>query len=316
MSEPRIDDPVGRTAPQLLNRLRMRQIALLLAMRQQRTLRAAAAELGMSQPAATKMLQELESALGQRLFEREGRTLRITEAGLLATEHFHGINGTIEALTRELKELRLGTGGSLRIGSVMAASPDCLTEALVKLRTAWPRLEIQVEIDTSDRLTEHLRSGAVDVVIGRVSGQPRGDFVVRPIADEALAVVVATDHPLATKRRVAFEMLLAFPWIMQLKGSPMRDVVEQEFRGHHAALPEGLIETSSILTTTNLVMRTAMVGVVPEAVARSFAKHKLIRIVNYEFGHRLPSYGSIVRRDRPVSRSAARLLELLHAGRH
>ena len=56
--------------PQLLNRLRMRQVALILAVGEHGTLRKASAELGMTQPAATKMIQELESALGQRLFER------------------------------------------------------------------------------------------------------------------------------------------------------------------------------------------------------------------------------------------------------
>jgi DNA-binding transcriptional LysR family regulator len=60
------------TTPQLLNRLRMRQIALILAIEDRRTLRAAAGQLGLTQPAATKMLHELESALGQSLFDRVG----------------------------------------------------------------------------------------------------------------------------------------------------------------------------------------------------------------------------------------------------
>lgn len=299
-------------APQLLNRLRMRQVALLLAMREHRTLRAAAALLGMSQPAATKMLHELEAALGQPLFERAGRGLRLTEAGQCATEHFHGIHGTVEALTRELHELRSGSAGTLRVGSVMAASPDVLTEALVKLKAAWPLLTIYIEIDTSDRLTEHLREGAVDIVIGRVPGVKRHDFIIRPIADETLAVVAAPAHPLVGKRRVSFESLLAYPWVMQLGGSPMRDLIEQEFRSHHAPLPQGMIETSSILTTTNLLMRTSMIGVVPDSVALRFAEHGLLGVLDYRLSHRLPSYASIVRRDRPTSRAAHRLLELLH----
>ncbi|MGE8444476.1 MAG: helix-turn-helix domain-containing protein, partial [Comamonas testosteroni] len=67
--------------PQLLNRLRMRQVALILAIDERQTLRAAAAELGLTQPAATKMLQELEDALGQPLFERVGRRLQRNAAG-------------------------------------------------------------------------------------------------------------------------------------------------------------------------------------------------------------------------------------------
>ena len=195
----------------------------------------------------------------------------------------------------------------------MAASPDCLTESLIKLKAALPLLTVYVEIDTSDRLTEHLREGIVDIVIGRVPGVTRRDFVVRPIADEALAVVAAPDHPLVGKRRVTFAALQAYPWVMQLEGSPMRNVVEQEFRSHHTPLPTGMIETSSILTTSNLLFRTTMIGVVPESVARRFAEHGLLGVIGYRYDQRLPSYASIVRRDRPTSQSAAALLELLHA---
>ena len=73
------------TTPQLLNRLRMRQIALILAIEDRRTLRAAAGQLGLTQPAATKMLHELESALGQSLFDRVGRGLQLNCAGVRVT---------------------------------------------------------------------------------------------------------------------------------------------------------------------------------------------------------------------------------------
>lgn len=99
--------------PQLLNRLRMRQVALILAIDERQTLRAAAAELGLTQPAATKMLQELEDALGQPLFERVGRRLQRNAAGERVLEYFRSLRGNIEALNRELGELRQGSSGRL-----------------------------------------------------------------------------------------------------------------------------------------------------------------------------------------------------------
>ena len=66
---------------QLLNRLRLRQVALLLAISEFRTLRNAAFKLGMTQPAASKMLRELEDAFGEPLFERVGRGLKFTATG-------------------------------------------------------------------------------------------------------------------------------------------------------------------------------------------------------------------------------------------
>src|SRR5256885_2181041 len=97
------------STPQLLNRLRMRQVALMLAIDQKGTLRGAAAELGLSQPAATKMLHELESALGLPLFDRVGRGLQLNAAGERVTGYFRHLRGGMEALNRELQELREGS---------------------------------------------------------------------------------------------------------------------------------------------------------------------------------------------------------------
>ena len=306
--------PLSRddNTPLLLNRLRMRQVALLLAVDELGTLRAAANQIGMTQPAATKMLQELEDALGQTLFERVGLGLKLNPAGACVTGYFRGMRGSMEALNRELNALRLGSAGKLFIGSIMAASPAHLTEALIQLKTLYPLLAVEISVGTSDRLMEQLHEGVLDVVIGRVLGGSGHEFLFRPIADEALSVIVACDHPLARKRKVHFAELQAYPWILQPAGSPMRDVMEQEFRNHLCPLPLGLIETASILTTTNLIARTRMVAVIPASVARRYEQHGLLRILPYAVEQTLAAYGSIVHRDRPPSTAASRFLELLH----
>ena len=300
------------STPQLLNRLRMRQIALMLAIEDKRTLRAAAAQLGLTQPAATKMLHELEDALGQRLFERIGRGLTLNPAGERVTGYFRSIRGSMESLNRELGEFRLGGAGKFSVGSIMAASPGRLSEALLGLKAELPMLAVEIAVDTSDRLLAQLREGVLEIVIGRMTPMAGVACTFTPIEDEGLAVIASTEHPLATKRKLDFESLLAYPWILQPHGSPMRDVVEREFRGHQAPLPKGLIETGSILTTINLVRRSQMVAVIPEAVARRDAKHGVLRILPYKFTNKLESYGSLVPKDRPLSNPAVRFLELLH----
>ena len=301
-----------QSTPQLLNRLRMRQLALMLAIDEKRTLRAAAVQLGMTQPAATKMLHELENALGQPLFERVGRGLQLNEAGARVTGYFKGIRGSMEALNRELAELRLGSAGKFSVGSIMAASPGRLSDALLGLKQQFPLLAVEIAVDTSDRLLAQLREGVLEVVVGRLVGQPQFEVDFRPIEDEGLAVVVGKHHPLARKRRVEFEALLAYGWILQPPGSPMRDVIEHEFRDHHAALPPGLIETGSILTTVNLIRRSELVAVIPEAMARRDAQHGLLHIVGYRIRQQLPAYGSLVRKDWPLGKPAEAFLRLLH----
>lgn len=299
-------------APALLARLRMRQIVLLLAIEERGTLRAAAAALNMTQSAASKMLHELEQAIGQPLFERVGRGLALTAAGDCVMGYFRGMRGTVSSLARELEELRLGSAGKLFIGSIMAASPGPLTDALLRLKQTYPLLAVEISTGTSDLLIGRLNEGRLDVVIGRMLTLPPRDYVFRPIGDEALSVIAAVDHPLAGRARVSFEALREYPWILQPQGSPMRDVIEQEFRSHDATTPPGLIESASILTTTNLAMKSTMLGVIPESVASRYAAHGLLAILPYQIRHALTAFGSIVPRDRPLSAPARHFVELLH----
>ena len=300
------------STPQLLNRLRMRQIALVLAIHEQRTLRGAAAQLGLSQPAATKMLHELEDALGLRLFERVGRGLRLNGAGGRVTDYFQHLRGSMEALNRELGELRQGSAGSLAVGSIMAASPGRLTQALLTIKHERPSLAIEVAVDTSDRLLAQLREGVLEVVIGRVTDEHRGEYLFRAIDDEALVVIASTTHPLAGQSRVSLEALRAYGWVLQPPGSPMRALIDQEFRARGLSMPTGLIETGSMLTTMNLVRHSQMVAVLPATVAGDNAEHGMLCILDYALGRRLDAFGSIVHRNRPLSAPGRQFLALLH----
>ena len=305
---------------QLLNRLRMRQVALLLAIDELRTLHAAAQHLGMTQPAASKMLHELEEALGETLFDRVGRGLLLNPAGQAVLNTFRNLRNSMAALGRELHELRLGSSGRLLVGSITAAAPTYLSAAMIALKEEFPLLSIELSVDTSDRLIDLLRDGRLDVVIGRTpepTSPANQDCLFTPIGEEALSVVVACDHPLAQaprKRRLPFAALLDYPWILQLRGSPLREIIEQEFRSHHAALPPGLVETSSFLTATDLIAHSRMIAVIPQSVANRFARHNLLRILPYTFTHSLSAWGSLVHRDRHINPVMQRFLELMHAG--
>jgi DNA-binding transcriptional LysR family regulator len=311
------------TTPQLLNRLRMRQVALLLAVDEHRTLRAAASALGLTQPGATKMLQELEDALGQTLFDRVGRGLQLNQAGRAVMNTFRGLKGSMSALSRELQELRLGSAGKLFVGSIMAAAPTYLSDALIGLKKQYPLLSIEIFVGTSDRLIEKLRDGSLDVVIGRLpdpASPLNQDCVFKPVGDEALSVVAACQHPLAATvgaksvfKKLKFEALQAYPWILQPPGSPMREVIEQEFRSHHTALPLGLIETASILTTTNLIARSEMIAVIPQTIASRYQDHGLLKILAYPITQSLTAWGSLLHRDRPANAVTRAFLALLHA---
>jgi len=300
---------------QLLNRLRMRQVALLLAIDEHRTLRAAAEQLGMTQPAGTKMLHELESALGLALFDRVGNSLQSNAAGRRVTQYFANLRGSIEALNRELHEIRQGSQGRLAVGSIMAASPKRLTQTLLAMKARWPLLAIDIAVDTSDLLIAQLEQGVLEVVIGRpIAPRPDEDtaYIFRPIHDEALVLVVGPEHPLRKQKNLDFVVLQDYGWILQPAGSPMRVVIEQEFADHRMQLPRGLIETGSMLTSMSLARHANLITAMPQVVAQEYADHGMIAILPYRIRRSLTAYGSLIRRDRPPSRPASEFLALLH----
>ncbi len=299
--------------PQLLNRLRMRQVALILAVGEHGTLRKASAELGMTQPAATKMIHELESALDQKLFERVGRGQKFTPAGASVMRYFSGVRGSFESMNRELAELKLGSAGRVSVGSIMAPSPSLLTQAIISLKKAYPLLSVGVTLDTSDQLFELLREGVLDVVIGRIRDAHRTeDYTFKALENEALSVVVGVHHPLGEKKTVKFSALLDYPWILQPTDSPMREVLEHEFRMLQAPTPKGIIETASVLTTTHLIAETDMIGVLPKSIADTYAKHGLLKILPCLIQHKMEEFGSVIRKDRPLSEAAEYFLGALH----
>lgn len=297
---------------QLLTRLRMRQIALLLALDDCKTLRAAAGQMGLSQPATTKMLHELEHAIGQPLFDRIGRGLVLNPCGAKVLSYFRGIRGSFEALNRELDDLEKGGSGRLAIGSIMAASPGRLTDALIELKAKYPLLTVSIMTDTSDRLMRQLREGNIEIVIGRNFEADSNDYTFYPVSDETLVIIAGGTHQLAQKSTVQFSELLSYQWVMQPNGSPARSVVENEFRIHNIPIPKGLIETASILNMINLVDRSEMISVIPEVIAKGYAKYGIISILNYPLEQKLSSYGILVRRERPLSSPARHFLDLFY----
>jgi molybdate transport repressor ModE-like protein len=300
------------SARQLLQRLRLRQVALLLALQRLGTLRAAAAELGMTQPAATQTLQELERVLELPLFERAGRGLRATAAGVEVMSHFQGLHGALESLARTLEGLREGGGGVLVVGCIPASSPTLLVQAVARLKRERPLLKLRIVSETSDHLLDLLDQGELDLVIGRITeGHAHGDYDSTVLASEPLSVVVGPKNSRARTRQLALPALMNDPWVLQPRPSPMREVLEQEFRLHGLDTPRNLVETAEMHTTVFLINEAPMVAVLPAALAARHEREGLLKVLPLSLHRTLEPYRAIVPRQRPLAAAGQRLLALL-----
>ena len=286
----------------LFNRLRTRQLQLLLAIQEHHSLRKAAEHLGMSQPAATKMLRDMEDLIGLKLFERGRRGLQATAYGTVMTRYAQGVSADLAGVREELLAIHSGNIGKIRVGAIMAPVPQLLTSALLNVKQQHPRLAISIQVDTSDVLITALKEERLDVVIGRIPDAWDGaSLVFEPIQEEALSIVCSPQNQAARKYHVTLRDLAGLPWILQAHPSPMRKVIELSFVEARLALPLNIMETSSMLLTSSLVRHSDMLAVMPTLVANHYVERGTLAIVPLPIRKHLPPFGILMRKTRSPS---------------
>ena len=247
------------------------------------SLRSAADELAMTQPAATKALKELEDTVGVSLFVRHARGMEPTIFGEAVMRYARVVFEDLDELREELAAIEAGDIGKVRIGAVMAPAPELLTHAIVALKEAHPRLQIRVQIDTSDVLVQALQQDQLDIVVGRIpDGFPALDLSFETLSEEALSIVSRPGHPMVNAANAGARPKLAelaqYPWIVQPHPSPMRQIIDQTFRESRVAPPVSTVETSSILTTLSLLRDSDMLAVLPSSVAQYYVGARYDRL--------------------------------------
>jgi DNA-binding transcriptional LysR family regulator len=285
----------------LLARIKLRHLALVVALEETLSLHRAAESLNLSQPAATKLLHEIEEALGAPLFERHARGVIPTPYGIVTGRHARLLLLDLTKLHENIEGLRLGIQGTVRLGSVVAAITELVPEAIAVISREQPTLSISLVTDNSDALLAMLENGRLDVMIGRLTGLQHSDNLrIEPLAGEDLRLIVRTGHPLAARPDVTLPELANERWVLQPEASAMRRAIGAVFTLLQLPAPQHPVETSSMLATINILARTELIAVVPSSVAAYFAALGAIR----ELPIKLPSlepYGVITMRERPAS---------------
>ncbi|MDR5758764.1 LysR family transcriptional regulator [Caballeronia sp. LZ035] len=295
-------------------RLRLRHLQLMLALSSTGSLRRAADELAMTQPAATKALRELEDAVGAQLFVRHARGMNATVYGEAVMRYARVVFEDLDELREELAAIEAGDVGKVRIGAVMAPAPELLTRAIVSLKEAHPRLQITIQIDTSDVLIQALQQDQLDVMIGRIpDGVPALDLSFETLSEEALALVVRPGHPARKSARPKLASLATYPWIVQPHPSPMRQIIDQTFRESRVGMPVSMVETSSILTTLSLLRDADMLAVLPSSVALYYEALGLLAPLSTPLRGRLAPYGLILRKNRRVRPATQLAIDAIRA---
>lgn len=302
----------GLPSLRLLLRMRTRQWVLLALLDQHRHLGRAAAAMNTSQPAATKLLQQLEETFGVPLFNRVPRGMTPTPYGEALVRHARWVLNDFSVVCEELEALRSGLSGSLRIGSVPGAVPELLAPALVSYQRKHERVAVSVVVDTSDVMLRQLARGEVDLMLGRLTEEHSAeDLECVPLLGEAQVVVVRKGHPLLRRKSVTLHDLVEWPWLLQPPGSPQRSRFEAALREAGIQQRLRVTETASPIAMTALLEHSDMAAVMPASQAAHYARLGLLRVLPAEVPIKVPPIYLILRRAHSLSPAAAAFVALL-----
>lgn len=277
-------------------RLRIRHLELLDALGETQNIHKAAPRLNLSQPATSKLLQELEVLYRTPLFERQPRGLRPTAAGETAIRRARLILHEIGDALGETHLVASGVSGRIRLGALPAALPALYELVLAEVHRLMPQLVISVTEGSPESLLASLKRKELDVILARLSPEANHPpFTSEPLYTESVSLVVRSTHPLSKRRRVKISELSSQGWILPPESAPVRQEIDRIFMQAGLVRPSAWIESTSLLLTETAIAQSDLVAALPHSVAKLYQSHGQLKILNADFVLHMPPIGVITR---------------------
>ena len=240
----------------------------------------AAEKLFLTQPAVSLQVKALEERLGERLFERRGKQVLLTEAGRLLFSRAEEIFGMVEQAKQDLAALRELRTGRLCIGTSDTNCAYVLPPAVKVFREAYPGVEIRLTDRMSPEVVRLVLEGAVDFGLATL---PVRDTRVDayPLFYREDVVICGLGHPLAERGQVLLQDLGAYPMLMLERGSTSRGLLDRTF-AEAGVVPEVAMELGSIEVIKRFVEIGLGIALVPEVAVREEARAKRLRAIRVE----------------------------------
>ncbi|WP_028239813.1 LysR family transcriptional regulator [Stutzerimonas azotifigens] len=299
----------------LFNRLRYKHLHMLVALGSSRNLHRASQHLNMSQPAATRMLHEIEDMFGCELFERMPRGMRPTALGRQLLHFAETALTGLDRCAEDLAARQQGGYGYLSVGTIMGAAPDLVMDAIAEIKARHHQLRIRIMGDTSDQVIQLLEQGRIDLAIARRSAATDSQhYDFEELGNERLLLVVRSGHPLAERSDPDFrELVDDWPWILQPQTSPARIAFDAELQQLGLSPPADVIECSSVYSMQQLIQLTEAIMLLSESALRDYLRMGLVRALPVEVGQKMAPFGMLLRKGEPVGRELGTFIELLRA---
>jgi len=236
----------------------------------------AAEALFLTQPSVTARIQSLEREIGERLFERTGRSVTLTDAGDAFIPHAQRALTAVQEGTDAIEAVRHGDIGSIRIGASDTIATYVLPGILKQFRVTRPRVHIHLTTGQTEGIVEKLLAGETHVAVSRLTQHPEIESL--HLFNDDLALVCSPSHPFASRGRVTIAEAGKEPFLFFQRTSSYHSLVYSMFL-RVGVVPESVMELDSMETTKHMVEAGLGIAILPVvSVEREVNAGQLARV--------------------------------------
>jgi LysR family transcriptional regulator, regulator of abg operon len=294
-----------------LSRLRFRHLELARTLAHTGSLHKTARRLGLSQPAVSKAIREIEGITGVELFARGPRGTELTRAGSVLVRGAEMLLRELDYLGSELPEAN-SDRGTLRIGAPPVLVTWMVPHALAAVRAADPKLRLQVFEGALPQLIKQLEQGVLHCVMGLLTPEMleagrASNLSCERLYDERLEVIAPRAHPMARRQRIGWAEIARSDWILPPERTLVHQALARAFAEAGLLLPLPVVESAQLATNIELVAAGVGIGLAPHIAARVAEARKIVRLLAVESRVSVPPVAVLVR----VSREDTAIVETL-----
>lgn len=267
----------------------------------------AAVRVHLTQPAISKRISNLEQAVNTRLFDRIGRRVQLTPAGVVLLEQARAILNEVAEAKRRIANLSEEINGKLSLGTSHHIGLHRLPPALRKFHDRYPQVQLDLRFLDSEAGCRAVAQGELELAIVTLPTNPAPQLECRTVWDDPLQFVVGAGHPLATRRRIKAQALVQHTAVLPAPGTYTRELILNALGAERAHINVGL--ATNYLEVLKMLVKIGLGwSALPETLID--ADMRVLRIEGVTIHRQL---GIVTHRARTLSNAARAMIDCLIA---
>lgn len=258
--------------------MELRHLRYFVAIADAGTMARAAEQVFVTQSTLSHQLAQLEDGLGVALFERIGRTLRLTDAGRELLGHARGVLAQVEEGRHAVSRMRTTASGALRVGVIHSFVNGLMPQVAAAFLTAHPGVRLQIAELTGTDIEAQVAEGVLDLGVAFYPPVREGVLGER-LFDDTLVLAVPAGHALAAQRSVRFAQLGALPLAMLGTRFATRRLLDGHFQ-RAGVRPNVVVEIDSVDALHRLVEQGVAAAFLPRRSTRRTARVRLVDVTD------------------------------------